>query len=373
MTNTTHAPFHADLVGSLLRPATLKQANADLAAGRIDAAAALAVQHSEIKRVVDSQVALGFKAVTDGEFSRQYWHLDFLWGLTGVDPVLHATYDKNFEGDIAPVDNAQLTGPVGYNPDHPFFAAFSYLNSIVPDGVLAKQTIPTPSLLLRDHRSDNWADFYPTPEAFEDAIIAAYVQTIQHFYDLGCRYLQIDDTNWAYLIHNLRQTENDPAAAQPFVTLAERAHRLLAGILAQVPADLTVTSHICRGNFQSTYLFTGGYEYVAEYLKDLPYDGLFLEYDNPRSGSFAPLKTIWNGDANKTLVLGVITSKFPDLEAPAQITHRLDEAQVDIPLANLALSTQCGFASTQEGNKLTEAQQWAKLQLVQSIAQSVWG
>ncbi|WP_179394406.1 5-methyltetrahydropteroyltriglutamate--homocysteine S-methyltransferase [Lacticaseibacillus absianus] len=372
MTTTTHAPFHADLVGSLLRPATLKQAHADREAGKITTEAEQAIQQAEIRRIVDKQVELGFKAVTDGEFSRQYWHLDFFWGLSGVAELRHATYDKNFKGDIAPADNVKLAGRVTFNPAHPFFDAFSYLNSIVPEGVLAKQTIPTPSLLFRDHRSDNWAEFYPSIDALEQDVITAYVQTIQRFYALGCRYIQIDDTNWAFLIHNLRRTAGDKTAAQPFIELAERSHRLLAGILAQVPDDLTVTSHICRGNFQSTYLFTGGYEYVAEYLKDLPYDGLFLEYDNPRSGSFAPLETIWNHDANKTLVLGVITSKFPDLEAPAQIEHHFDEAKALIPLANLALSTQCGFASTEEGNKLTEAQQWAKLQLVQEIAQTLW-
>ncbi|WP_461225208.1 vitamin B12 independent methionine synthase [Lacticaseibacillus suihuaensis] len=373
MTQSTTIPFRADLVGSLLRPADLKQANAQLKAGTSTAAAEEAVQHREVARIVAAQAKLGFRAVTDGEFSREYWHLDFLWGLNGVAEVRHAQYDKNFEGDIAPADNVRLNGRVAYNPDHPFFAAFSYLNSVVPAGVLAKQTIPTPALLFRDHRSDNWADYYDSLEALEQDVIKAYVQTIQHFYDLGCRYLQIDDTNWAFLIHNLRRTEGDAAAAKPYVELAERSHRLLAGILSQLPEDLAVTSHICRGNFQSTYLFTGGYEYVADYIKDLPYSGLFLEYDNARSGSFAPLATLWNGDANKTLVLGLITSKFPELEDPAAIKARLQEAAQTVPLANLALSTQCGFASTEEGNKLTEDQQWAKLQLVQDIARDVWG
>ncbi|WP_225046796.1 vitamin B12 independent methionine synthase [Lacticaseibacillus kribbianus] len=372
MTNST-IPFRADLVGSLLRPADLKQAHVDLAAGTITQAQELTVQHQEIARIVAEQAKLGFKAVTDGEFSRQYWHLDFLWGLTGVAEVRHAQYDKNFAGDIAPADNVRLNGRVAYNPDHPFFAAFSYLNSVVPEGVLAKQTIPSPALLFRDHRSDNWADYYDSIDELEQDVITAYVQTIQRFYDLGCRYLQIDDTNWAFLIHNLRRTADDAEAAKPYVELAERSHRLLAGILSQLPKDLAVTSHICRGNFQSTYLFTGGYEYVADYIKDLPYAGLFLEYDNARSGSFAPLKTLWNGDANKTLVLGLITSKFAALEDPAAIKARLKAAAESVPLANLALSTQCGFASTEEGNKVTEAEQWAKLKLVQDIAASVWG
>lgn len=369
---TDRIPFSADLVGSLLRPQTLKDAQAALAAGDITAAEALAVQHQEIKRIVDQQVALGFKAVTDGEFSRQYWHLDFLWGLNGIDEIKHATYEHNFKGDINAAANVTLTGKLSYNPDHPFFAAFSYLQSIVPAGVLAKQTIPSPALLFRDHRSDNWAKYYATIADYEAAVVAAYVATIQHFYDLGCRYLQIDDTNWAFLIQNLRENEHDEAAKQPYVELAERAHRVLAAILPQLPKDLTVTSHICRGNFQSTYLFAGGYQYVADYIKDLPYAGLFLEYDNDRAGDFTPLAKLWNHDEHKRIVLGLVTSKFAELEDPAAIKARIQAATAFVPLDYLALSTQCGFASTAEGNKITEAQQWAKLKLVQEIAAEVW-
>lgn len=371
-TTTLRAPYRADLVGSLLRPAALKQAHQDLAAGTISQAEETAIQQREIKRIVEKQVDLGFHAVTDGEFSRQYWHLDFLWGLNGLAEVRQASYDQKFAGDIAPADNVKLSGKVAYNPDHPFFAAFKYLHSIVPAGVLAKQTIPTPALIFRDHRADNWRDYYANETDLEQDIIKAYVQTIQQFYALGCRYIQIDDTNWAYLIDGLRKTENDAAAQQPFIALAERAHRLLAGILSQLPQDLTVTSHICRGNFQSTYLFSGGYQYIADYLKDLPYDGLFLEYDNERSGSLEPLATLWHNDNNKRIVLGFITSKFAQLEKVSEVEQRINEASEYVPLANLALSTQCGFASTEEGNKVTEDDQWAKLQLVQDIAKDVW-
>lgn len=368
----TKIPFRADLVGSLLRPTALKQANADLAAGKISAAEAQTVQHDQIKRIVTKQADLGFKAVTDGEYSRRYWHLDFLWGLNGVDKIDHARYEHNFKGNINAADNVELTGPIGYNPEHPFFAAFEYLQSQVLAGVLAKQTIPSPALLFRDHRSDNWAKYYDKFEDYQAAVVTAYVDTIKHFYDLGCRYLQFDDTNWAYLIQNLRETEKDPAKHKPFVQLAQLAHDVIAAILPQLPADLTVTSHICRGNFQSTYLFSGSYDYVADYIKDLPYDGLFLEYDTSRDGDFAPLATLWNHDDNKRIVLGLITSKFADLEDPAAIKARIKEATAYVPLDHLALSTQCGFASTAEGNKVTEADQWAKLQLVQTIAKQVW-
>ena len=368
----TKFPHRYDLVGSFLRPTSLKTENEAQQAGKLSLAQTVALTHQAIDDVVDKQVAAGFKAVTDGEFSRQYWHLDFLWGLQNVTKVQHADYARNFVGNINAADNVTLTGPIGYNPNHPFFDAFSYLQSIVPAGVVAKQTIPSPALLLRDHRSDNWRKYYPTVDAYYDAVIEAYSRTIQHFYALGCRYLQIDDTNWAYLIDNLQKTEGDPAAQQPFIELAEAAHYLLQGVLAKAPADLTITSHICRGNFQSTFLFTGGYQYVADYIKDLPYAGLFLEYDTERAGGFEPLATLWNHDPNKRIVLGLITSKFAELETPEALQARVQAATKFVPLENLALSTQCGFASTEEGNKVSESDQWAKLNLVREVAQSIW-
>ena len=365
-------PYRADLVGSFLRPAALKQAHQALLAGKISNAREVAIQHAAVKDLVAKQAAAGFTAVTDGEFSRQYWHLDFLWGLTGVDKLNHAQYERNFVGNINTADNVTLTAPIAENPQHPFYDAFSYLQEVTPAGHEAKFTIPSPGLLLRDHRTDNWADFYQSREDFKQAIAQTYIDTIQHFYDLGLRYLQIDDTNWAYLIDNLKKTQGDAAAQKPFVELAETAHDIIKQILESKPADLTITSHICRGNFQSTFLFEGGYEYVADYIKDLPYDGLFLEYDNERSGNFAPLKTLWNNDANKIIVLGLITSKFADLEDEALVKARIQEATAYVPLANLALSTQCGFASTEEGNKVTDDDQWAKLALVQKIAKEIW-
>ncbi len=203
-------------------------------------------------------------------------------------------------------------------------------------------------------------------------MVQAYVATIEHFYTLGVRYLQIDDTNWAYLIQNLKDTENDPKRHQHFVDFAKLAHQVIKAVLVRLPEDLTVTSHICRGNFQSTFLFSGGYQYVADEIGDLPYDGLFLEYDSQRAGSFEPLPQLWQGDTNKRIVLGLITSKFPELEDEEKVIERIHAATAYVPLSNLALSTQCGFASTEEGNKLTEDDQWAKLALVQRIAHRVW-
>lgn len=374
MTTTTLKafPYRYDVVGSLLRPANLKDARAKFAAGEITADELKTVQRTETKRVVAEQVNLGLKAVTDGEFNRSWWHLDFLWGLTGVG---HYDYQQSykFHGSKTRTDNADLVGKIAFNPDHPFFESFAYLQSLVPDGVVVKQTIPSPTMLFRDNRSDNWHQFYETWDAYLDDLAKAYHETILHFYDLGCRYLQLDDTTWAFLISKLNETADDATAHQKYVGLAEDAVHVINSLLAGLPDDLTVTTHICRGNFKSTYLFSGGYDDVADYLGALHYDGLFLEYDSDRAGSFAPLKKIWNGDAGKRLVLGLITSKFPDLEDEGVVKARIADAAKQVPLANLALSTQCGFASTEEGNQLTEDQQWAKLKLVKRISDSVWG
>ncbi|AKP64221.1 hypothetical protein FC99_GL001792 [Levilactobacillus koreensis JCM 16448] len=374
MTTTTENefPYRYDVVGSLLRPATLKDARAKFAAGEIDADQLKTVQRAETRRVVGEQVALGLKAVTDGEFNRSWWHLDFLWGLNGVG---HYDYQQSykFHGSKTRTDNADLVGKIAFNPDHPFFESFQYLQSLVPAGVLVKQTIPSPTMLFRDNRSDNWHEFYETWDAYLDDLAKAYHETILRFYELGCRYLQLDDTTWAFLISKLNETVDDATAHQTYVALAEDAVRVINDLLTDLPADLTVTTHICRGNFKSTYLFSGGYDDVADYLSQLHYDGLFLEYDSDRAGDFTPLKKIWNNDTNKKLVLGLITSKFPDLENEDDIKTRIKDAAQQVPLANLALSTQCGFASTEEGNQLTEDQQWAKLKLVKRIADDVWG
>lgn len=369
MTHT--APFRFDQVGSLLRTPALKQAHQQFAANDISAAELQTVQQAEIKKIVDEQIKLGLKAVTDGEFSRSWWHLDFLWGLNGVSKY---DYQKSykFHGSKTRTDNATLTGPVSYNPDHPFFAAFSYLQSLVPEGVLAKQTIPSPTMLFRDNRSDNANQFYDTHEAYLDALAQAYHETIEHFYELGCRYIQLDDTTWAFLINQLNETKDQPAEQAKYRQMAEDAVYVINKLLAGLPTDLTVTTHICRGNFRSTFLFAGGYDVVADYLAQLNYNGLFLEYDNDRAGDFSPLAKIWNNDANKRIVLGLVTSKFPELEDAAQLKARIKEAAETVPLSNLALSTQCGFASTEEGNQLTADEQWAKLKLVIDTAKSVW-
>ena len=370
--NKIKFPNRYDVVGSLLRTDELKVARDNFETGNITQAQLTAIQYEETKKIVDEQVALGLKDVTDGEFNRSWWHLDFLWGLNGV-----STYDYHksykFHGSKTRTDNVELVGKIAYNPEHPFFDSFKYLASITPDGVTPKQTIPSPSMLFRDNRSDNWSEFYDTYNEYLTDLANAYHQTILHFYELGARYVQLDDTTWAFLISKLHETADQPEEHQKYLQIAQDAVTVINALLKDLPEDLTVTTHICRGNFQSTYLFAGGYDDVAEYLGQLNYDGVFLEYDDSRSGSFGPLAKIWNGDKNKRIVLGLITSKQPKLEDQSTIIDRVNEAAQYVPLENLALSTQCGFASTEEGNKLTQQQQWDKLRFVIQTAEKIWG
>lgn len=370
--STFKAPFRYDIVGSFLRPQGLKEARAKFAKGELSREELTKVEDQFITDLIQKEKAVGLHAVTDGEFRRSWWHLDFLWGLKGV-----AKYDYKesykFHGAKTRTDNAELAGKVAYNPEHPFFAAFKFTQQVAGNDAIAKQTIPSPTMLFRDNRSDNWPEFYDQRADYLADLSTAYHKTIQHFYDLGCRYLQIDDTTWAFLISKLNETKDQPEEHAKYVGLAEDAVTVINGALAGLPDDLTVTTHICRGNFKSTFLFSGGYTPVAKYLAQLNYDGFFLEYDSDRAGDFSPLATIWNNRQDVRIVLGLVTSKSGDLEDRQKVIARIYEAAEHVPLSNLCLSPQCGFASTEEGNILTEEQQWNKLKLIKSIADEVWG
>lgn len=370
-TKTKAQPNRYDIVGSFLRTPELKDATAKFRSGELNQGEFKVIRQEQTQQLVEKEVAHGLKDVTDGEFNRSWWHLDFLWGLNGVDKYDYKESYK-FEGAHTRTDNAELTGKVSFNPDHPFFETFEYLQSITPDGVTPKQTIPSPTMLFRDNRSDNWPNFYDTREAYLDDLAKAYHLTILHFYELGARYVQIDDTTWAFLISKLNETKDDQTEHAKYVKLAEEGVQVINSAIADLPEDLTVTTHICRGNFKSTFLFSGGYEAVAQYLGQLNYDEFFLEYDNNRAGDLSPIKTIWNNRPNTIIVLGLITSKDGQLEDRKQVIHRVNEATEFVPLENLAISTQCGFASTEEGNAITEADQWAKIDLVKSIADEIW-
>ncbi|KAA8370375.1 vitamin B12 independent methionine synthase [Leuconostoc carnosum] len=368
MTITGKLNYRFDQVGSYLRPENLKQARAAYDEGKITHEELLAVQHTEIKKLVDKQVAVGLQAVTDGEFNRSWWHLDFLGQLGGFE-----FYDQEdsykFHGEKTRSTNIRLNGKVHANLEHPFFKDFQYLQSIVPEGVEPKQTIPSPSLIInRDHRSDLWSEYYATWEDFLDDLALAYHDTLQHFYDLGARYIQLDDTTWGYLIAQLNANADNASARAQFEKTAQDDVYVINKALAGLPSDLKLSTHVCRGNFKSTYLFEGGYEAVAKYLGQLNYDAFFLEYDNDRSGGFEPLKDIYNGRNNVAIVLGLLTSKSADLEKVDDVVARINEAAKFVPKSQLALSTQCGFSSTEEGNILTIPDQWKKLALIKRIA-----
>ncbi len=355
-------------MGSYLRPENLKKAREQYAQGEIAHDDLLKVQHDEIKNLVDEQVKVGLSAVTDGEFNRSWWHLDFLGQLGGFE-----FYDQNdsykFHGQKTRSTNVRLNGKVHANLDHPFFKNFEYLKSVTPEGVEPKQTIPSPSLIInRDHRSDLWSKYYDSWSDFLDDLAQAYHDTLQKFYDLGARYVQIDDTTWAYLIAQLNGHADSPEERAKFEKTAADDVYVINKALAGLPEDLKLATHICRGNFKSTYLFEGGYEPIAKYLGQLNYDAFFLEYDNDRSGGFEPLKEIYNNRQNVEIVLGLLTSKSADLEDVDEVVARIDEAANYVPKSNLALSTQCGFSSTEEGNILTILDQWKKLALIKHIA-----
>lgn len=365
------APYRYDIVGSFLRPQELKDARAKFKAGELSKEELTKVEDKWISDLVAKEKAVGLKAVTDGEFRRSWWHLDFLWGLKGVTKYDYQQSYK-FHGAKTRTDNAELGGKVAYNPDHPFFDHFLFTQKAAGDAV-AKQTIPSPTMLFRDNRSDNWPEFYASWEDYLADLGKAYNETIKHFYDLGCRYLQIDDTTWAFLISKLNESQDNPEEHAKYVHLAESAVTVINAALEGLPEDLTVTTHICRGNFKSTFLFSGGYEAVAPYLAQLNYDGFFLEYDSDRAGDLAPIKQIWDGRENVKLVLGLVTSKFGQLEDKDAVIARLKEASGYVPLENLCLSPQCGFASTEEGNTLTEEEEWNKLKFIKEVADEVWG
>lgn len=364
--------YHFDHVGSYLRPQALKEAREAYAQGNISLEELKDIQDKLVKDLVTHQVDNGLRVVSDGEFGRSWWHLDFLWNLNGFEAYEQEDSYK-FHGAKTRTTNVRLHGKVAENPQHPFYRDFQALQAVTPEGITPKVTIPSPSLVInRDHRSDLALDYYDSWQDFLDGLAQAYHDTILHFYDLGARYVQLDDTTWGYLIQQFEDHKDNPEELAKLDQIAKDDVYTINKALAGLPEDLTLATHICRGNFKSTYLFEGGYDSVAKYLGQLNYDIFFLEYDDARSGSFAPLADIWNGRQGVELVLGLITSKDPQLEDVDAVVARLNEASQLIPLDNLGISTQCGFASTEEGNTLTEADQWQKLQLINTITEKVW-
>lgn len=362
------APFRADTVGSFLRPTAIKSAREQYAAGEIDKTQLTRIEDEAIRDVVSKQIANGLQVVTDGEFRRAWWHFDFFGGLDGVE-LFEADQGIQFNGVQTKAHGVRVVGKLGFS-DHPMLEHFRFLQSIAGDAV-PKMTIPSPSVLhFRGGRKVIDETVYPDLADYFDDLAATYKTAIKAFYDAGCRYLQLDDTVWAYLCsedqkRQIRERGDDPEQ------LAQTYARVLNKALEGKPADLTVGLHVCRGNFRSTWISEGGYEPVAEILfGGVNIDAFFLEYDNERSGGFEPLRFIKPG--HQKVVLGLVTTKNGELEDPAQVKARLQEAAKFVSLDQICLSPQCGFASTEEGNSLTEEQQWAKIRLVVDIAGQVW-
>jgi len=374
LTNRQTPPFRADHVGSLLRPPALIQARADFKSGKLDSAALHAVEDAAILEAIELQRATGLKSVTDGELRRSSWHMDFIYQLEGVTQVEGESLHVQFKSERGTYDYAppamRVSGKVGLG-ETIFADAFAFLRDHAHADQTPKLTIPSPSMV--HYRGGNAAidrDVYPDLDVFWDDLAGAYAQELQSLHALGCRYLQLDDTSLAYV--------NDPAQREHIVAIGgdpghlhEQYIQVINRAIANRPADMVITTHLCRGNNQSMWVAEGGYDFVAEALfNDLNVDGYFLEFDDERSGTFEPLRHVPKG---KQVILGIVTTKRAELEDKDMLMRRIEEAAQYVDIDQLGISGQCGFSSTEEGNVLTIDEQRAKLELVVEVAEEVWG
>lgn len=367
-----HAPFRYDHVGSFLRPAELKRARADYEAGTISAGQLRAVEDQCIAELVAKQKAIGYHSITDGEFRRSAWHLDFMWGFDGVGHKKTKT-GLPFHGEAAMIDDTYLTGKIRLTGEHPFVDHYRFVKALEDADTVAKQTIPSPAQTFAQF----WMPFgrsatkkyYSFADELAADIAGVYIEVLRQLFDAGCRDVQFDDCTWGMMAdktgHILYGTTREGLIA------IQRAHKDLNNrVIAGAPEGMLINTHVCRGNFHSTYANSGAYDPVADILLgEENVNAYYLEFDDERSGGFAPLAKV-SGD--KKVVLGLITSKSPKLEDKACVIARIHEAARYIPLDRLCLSPQCGFASCEIGNRLTEDEQWAKLALVKEIAEEVW-
>ena len=367
------APFRLDHVGSFLRPERLKEARAKFNAGEITAEELERVENEEIIALIEKEKELGLKSVTDGEFRRAFWHLDFLENLDGVELVEVDHFSVQFKDKDVKPKTLRIVGKVDFSENHPFVKHFKFLKEHAGDTPV-KLTIPSPSMLhlITQVREKNYVPIerYKDNEAlFYDDVVEAYRKALQCFYDLGCRNIQLDDTSWGEFCA-LDKREAYEARGFDLEKIARDYVDVLNRVIEWKPEDLVVNMHICRGNFRSTWFSSGGYEPVAKTLfGHCRVDGFFLEYDSDRAGDFTPLRYI----KNQKVVLGLITSKSGDLEDKGEVIARIKEASQYVPLEQLCLSPQCGFSSTEEGNILTIEAQWDKLKLIDEIVREVWG
>ena len=364
----TTPPYRADHVGSFLRTAPIKEAREKHEKGQISAAELKKVEDQEIPKIIRKQEEVGLQCATDGEFRRSWWHFDFYGMLDGVE-IYELDHGIQFQGVQTKPRSIRVKGKLGFS-HHPMLEHFKFVKAHAK--VTPKMCIPSPTVMhFRLEPGAVDTKFYPSRDAIFDDLAATYRQAVKAFYDAGCRYLQFDDTAWAYLCSDV-EMKKAKERGMNVATLADDYTRVINDSLKGKPADMGITTHVCRGNFRSTWIASGGYEPIAErMLARCNYDGYFLEYDTERAGGFEPLRFLPTG--KKIVVVGLITSKSGTLEKKDDVKRRLDEAAKFAPLEQLALSPQCGFASTEEGNVLTEDQQWAKMREVVEIAEEVWG
>jgi 5-methyltetrahydropteroyltriglutamate--homocysteine methyltransferase len=367
MSQPIKPPFRADHVGSLLRPAALKKAREQRAKGEITPAQLKDIEDREIERVIRKQEEVGLQSITDGEFRRSWWHLDFLWGLDGIEKHVMDS-GVSFAAVTTRNEGLKVTGKVGFY-DHPMLEHFKFVAAHTKR--TPKITIPAPSAAYgRPMRTPIDKKAYPKLDRFFDDLGQAYKKAVRAFADAGCRYLQLDEVFIAMLCDpKYRQTMQDRGDDPE--RLGELYGDLVNTAMSDIPADMTITMHMCRGNYKSTYMGAGGYEAVQEILfNKIKVHGFFMEYDTDRAGGFEPLRIL---PKDRVVVLGLVTTKSGRLEPKDEIRRRIEEAARYVSLDQLCLSPQCGFASTEEGNVLGEEEQWAKLRMIVELADEVWG
>ena len=366
-------PFRYDFVGSFLRPEKLKKARRQFNEGKIDAAALKKVEDEAITELVSKIKELGYHVITDGEFRRATWHLDFMWGFDGIGHTPTKT-GLPFHGEAAMVDDTYIVGKIGLPGEHPFVDHFRFVKALEDENTVAKQTIPSPAQFLAQFtmpfNRGCTEKHYPNEQELVNDIVAAYGKVIDDLYAAGCRNLQLDDCTWGMFADKIGHTLY--GTTREGIVEFQKAHKDINDkVIANAPKDMIINTHVCRGNFHSTYASEGAYDSVADILfGEENVNAYFLEFDDERSGGFAPLAKV---SGEKKVVLGLITTKSPVLEDKQLVIDRIHDAAKYIPLERLYLSPQCGFASCEIGNKLTEEEQWAKLRLVKEVAEKVWG
>ena len=366
-------PFRYDYVGSFLRPEKLKKARREFDEGNISYGTLKAVEDEAITELIRKVKDLGYHVITDGEFRRATWHLDFMWGFDGIGHAPTKT-GLPFHGEAAMVDDTYLVGKVALNHEHPFVEHFRFVKQFEDDNTIAKQTMPSPAQFLAQFtmpfNREETEKYYSSDNELVSDIVAAYGKVIQDLYAAGCRNIQLDDCTWGMMAD--KHGHLAYGTTQEGLIAIQKAHRDINNrVIANAPKDLVINTHVCRGNFHSTYANSGAYDPVADILfGEENVNAYYLEFDDERSGGFAPLAKV-SGD--KKVVLGLITTKSPKLERKKDVIARIHEAAKYIPLDRLCLSPQCGFASCEIGNKLTEEEQWAKLRLVKEAAEEIWG